>query len=96
MAHNQTNTNDLRIIDGNKTVEIMTKEVNKGKAINDLIKNNNYDYVLSIGDDVTDEDMFEALKDDENSITIKVGSGNTSAKYRLDSPADVIQFLEQL
>ena len=96
MTRDKTHTHDLRIIDGSKNVEIMTNEANKGKAINDLVNNDNYDYVLSIGDDVTDEDMFEELKDNENAITIKIGYGNTSAKYRLDSPSDVIQLLEQL
>lgn len=96
MVHDKKHPCDLKIIDGNKTVEIMTKEASKGNAINDLLKHINYDYVLSIGDDVTDEDMFEVLKDNENAFTIKVGSGNTSAKYRLNTSENVLQLLELL
>lgn len=96
MIHDKRQPYDLRIIDGNKTVEIITKEASKGNAIIGLLKHINYDYVLSIGDDVTDEDMFEVLKDNENSFTIKVGTGNTSAKHRLNTPKSVLQLLELL
>lgn len=89
-------SHDLKLIDGNKAVEIMISETGKGKITEDLIKQSNYDYILSIGDDVTDEDMFEALKENEDAITIKVGYGKTSAKYRLDDVNSVISLLEQL
>jgi len=95
-VYDKIRSNDLRIIDGNKTLEIITNGASKGKIINNLLKNSHYDYVLSIGDDVTEEDIFEFPKDDENYITIKVGYGNTSEKYRLDSPNEVIQLLERL
>ncbi|MBI2196076.1 trehalose-phosphatase [Candidatus Daviesbacteria bacterium] len=45
-----------------------------------------------IGDDTTDEDVFQVLK---KSITIKVGASNqSSAKYRLKDTKDVFSFLE--
>ena len=50
---------NLKILDGNKVVEIMTTEIGKGKAVKKLVEENNYDYILSIGDDKTDEEMFE-------------------------------------
>ena len=37
----------------------MTKEIGKGKAVKKLFEQNNYDFILSIGDDATDEEMFE-------------------------------------
>ena len=86
----------LKILDGNKVVELLHNGIGKGRSVNNLIAQNTYDCILSIGDDVTDEDMFEVLKDNENSFTIKVGSGNTSAKYRLDAPKNVLQLLELL
>ena len=33
-----------------------------------------YDFILALGDDRTDEDMFELLADKENCYTIKVGN----------------------
>ena len=50
---------NLKILDGNKVVEIMTNEVGKGTAVKRLFEQNNYDFILSIGDDATDEEMFE-------------------------------------
>lgn len=95
-VRNKIHSRDLKLIDGNKAVEIMISETGKGKITEDLIKQSNHDYILSIGDDVTDEDMFEALKENEDAITIKVGYGKTSAKYRLDDVSSVISLLEQL
>lgn len=90
------NYSDLRIIDGNKVVEIMPGQSGKGKATQSLLDRDNYDYILSIGDDKTDEDMFEVLLHNTNAVTIKVGDGNTFAKYKLDSVNDVITLLERL
>lgn len=90
------NYSDLRILDGNKVVEIMPEQSGKGKITQYLLNRNNYDYVLSIGDDKTDEDMFKVLLDDEKYFTIKVGQGDTSAKAKLENVEQVILFLEQL
>lgn len=87
---------NLKILDGNKVVEIMTKEIGKGKAVKKLVEQNNYDYILSIGDDKTDEEMFEFLLHNSNAVTVKVGNGNTFAKYKLDNVNNVISLLEQL
>jgi trehalose 6-phosphate synthase/phosphatase len=53
-----------------------------------------YDFVLALGDDKTDEDMFRALA--EKAITIKVGSGHTLAQFNLTNQIEVIAFLDQL
>jgi len=87
---------NLKILDGNKVVEIMHKEIGKGKAVKNLVEQNNYDYILSIGDDKTDEEMFEFFLHNPNAATVKVGDGSTFAKYKLDSFNNVIMLLEQL
>jgi len=87
---------DLKILDGNKVVEIMTKEVGKGKAVKKLFDQNNYDFILSIGDDATDEEMFEHFLHITNAFTIKVGNGDTFAKYKFTSINDVIFLLNHL
>lgn len=89
-------TYNLKILDGNKVVEIMNKEIGKGKAVKNLLEQNNFDYILAIGDDKTDEDMFEFLLHNTNADTVKVGNGNTHAKYKLDNVNEVISLLEQL
>lgn len=87
---------NLKILDGNKVVEIMNKEIGKGNAVKNIVEQTNYDYILSIGDDKTDEEMFEFLLHNSNADTIKVGNGNTFAKYKLDNFNNVISLLEQL
>ncbi|SMO57859.1 trehalose-phosphatase [Solitalea koreensis] len=88
--------NNLKIIDGNKVVEIISKETSKGIATKDLVEQGNYDWIICIGDDKTDEDMFECLLSHKNALTIKVGEGNILAKYRMKSVEEVLLFLEQL
>ena len=49
---------NLQIIEGNKVIEVRNATVNKGKIAQKLISMNKWDFILSIGDDLTDEDMF--------------------------------------
>ena len=49
-----------------------------------------YDFILAIGDDTTDEDMFRALP--VSAITVKVGIVSEKAKYNLSSQEEVLPF----
>lgn len=70
---------NISVIDGNKALEVTNLSINKGNIINELLSNENYDFIFCCGDDASDEYMFNALP--ENSISIKVGEKNTLAKY---------------
>jgi trehalose 6-phosphate synthase/phosphatase len=87
---------NLKILDGNKVVEILTNEFGKGKAVKKLSEQNNYDFILSLGDDATDEEMFEFFLRNSNAFTIKVGNGDTYARYKLANINDVVSLLKQL
>jgi trehalose 6-phosphate synthase/phosphatase len=87
---------NLKILNGNKVVEIMAEEIGKGNSIKKLVENFQYDFILSIGDDTTDEDIFKYLMNNENAYTIKVGNGDTFARYKLVSTSDVITLLKHL
>ena len=50
--------------------------------------------ILAIGDDRTDEDLFQALP--EKAWSIHVGAQESAAKYRLGSPAEVRNLLKSL
>ena len=50
--------------------------------------------IVAIGDDRTDEDLFNALPPE--AITIRVGPGATRARFRLDGVATVRQLLRSL
>jgi trehalose 6-phosphate synthase/phosphatase len=88
-----TNT-ALQVIDGNKVLEVRLAGIDKGATAQRLLAHFHPDFTLCIGDDVTDEDMFTVLRD--QGYTIKVGSGNTIAKYTLLSQKDVFPLLNRL
>jgi trehalose 6-phosphate synthase/phosphatase len=52
-----------------------------------------YDFVFAIGDDWTDEFMFQELP--ESAVTVKVGLQKTSAKYYVDGTKDVRKLLKR-
>jgi trehalose 6-phosphate synthase/phosphatase len=84
----------LQIIDGNKVIEVRVAGVDKGAAASKMIHGKSYDFILVIGDDKTDEDMFRAM--DSRAITIKVGGGHTLAQYTIPSQQEVLPLLNQL
>jgi trehalose 6-phosphate synthase/phosphatase len=88
-----TNT-PLQVIDGNKVLEVRLAGIDKGATAQRLLAHFQPDFTICIGDDVTDEDMFAALRD--KGYTIKVGSGNTIAKFTLLSQKDVYPLLSRL
>ncbi|MEX2233456.1 MAG: trehalose-phosphatase, partial [Cyclobacteriaceae bacterium] len=53
-----------------------------------------YDFIMAVGDDKTDEDMFRALA--EIGVTVKIGPGYTAAQYHLSNHIEVIHLLNQL
>lgn len=91
LEHLSEGTN-LSINRGNKIIEIKPAEINKGNAISAILENSKYDFIFSIGDDYTDEDMFRSLP--AGSFTIKVGKEATQAQMRMDSVAEVHRLLK--
>lgn len=85
---------NLQIIQGNKVVEIKSPDHTKGSEVNRLLKSSHYDFILAMGDDTTDEDMFQALP--PGSATIKIGHISENALYNLPSQADTLPFLHAL
>jgi trehalose 6-phosphate synthase/phosphatase len=83
----------LEVFNGNKILEIRDPRLNKGTAIRQWLTKKR-DFILVMGDDYTDEDMFRAVP--TSSFTIKVGPGRTLATNRLDSSSSVRVLLEQL
>jgi trehalose-phosphatase len=84
----------LHLAEGKKVFEILPQTFwNKGAAAHwILMRPENYTaLVFSFGDDRTDEDLFRTLPD---AITVKIGDGaSTAAKYRMDGPEQVREFL---
>jgi trehalose 6-phosphate synthase/phosphatase len=53
--------------------------------------NQKYDFIFCIGDDWTDEFMFQDLP--EEAVTVKVGVANTAARYYVDDTDQVRDLL---
>src|SRR5690606_23135144 len=53
----------LQIIDGNKVIEIRVAGIDKGVAAKKILEETQSEFVLVVGDDKTDEDMFRSLSD---------------------------------
>lgn len=83
----------LQVVDGNKVLEVRMVGVDKGMAAVSMISAIEPDFILCIGDDATDEDMFRAMRD--KAYTIKIGRANTSAQYTIISQKDVFPFLRR-
>ncbi len=92
--HHLLRNTPLNVVDGNKVIEVRLSGIDKGTVASKLLEGDDYDFVLAVGDDKTDEDMFRALID--RAVTIKIGPGNTAAKFSLTNQNEVIQLLNQL
>ncbi len=84
----------LQLLPGDKVVEVKNIEINKGKAALTLIDNIDYDFMMALGDDYTDEDIFKALP--ENAVTIKIGNNISAAKFYLRTPAEARRLLKNM
>lgn len=85
---------NLQIMKGNKIVEVKSGDISKGSEANRLIDKGNYDFIMAIGDDTTDEEMFMALP--QEAITIKVGQSSNAAIYNLPTQKQTLLFLQKL
>lgn len=85
---------DLQVLEGNKVVEIKNAGVNKGKATLNWLNEGPYDFILAIGDDHTDEDIFSVLP--SSAYSIKVGLGQTKASFNVLTVEDVRSMLTEM
>lgn len=82
---------ELRVMEGKKVIELSMSTRTKGDAIAELAGDRP---VIYIGDDTTDETVFEMLGADD--IGVKVGDGPTSARFRVKDVAEVVAILETI
>jgi trehalose 6-phosphate synthase/phosphatase len=85
---------NLGVLEGNKIIEIKNSGVDKGQAALEWLARSKWDFVLAVGDDRTDEDLFGILPRDAYSI--RVGIRPSQAKFNVSSPRDVRTLLQEL
>lgn len=86
--------NKLHVLEGNKVVEVKRTGYDKGLAASKFISSTESDFIVAMGDDKTDEDMFRSLP--ASAITIKIGLTASLAKYNLINQRDVARFIGRL
>ncbi|KQJ98491.1 probable alpha,alpha-trehalose-phosphate synthase [UDP-forming] 9 [Brachypodium distachyon] len=95
---------------GHQIVEVNPQGVGKGVVVRNLIstmgnRGDFPDFILCVGDDRSDEDMFGAtttavsnsvLPETAEIFTCTIGNKPSLAKYYLDDPVDVVKMLQGL
>jgi trehalose 6-phosphate phosphatase len=79
---------------GKDVLEVAVTDADKGSALRRLRDELGASGALYLGDDRTDEDGFRALEPDD--VSVKVGEGDTVARYRVADPPAAVALLEHL
>jgi trehalose-phosphatase len=84
----------VHVTPGKEVVEAAVVETGKGAALQRLRDAYDTASVLYVGDDVTDEHAFAVLR--PHDVGVKVGDGETLARYRVTDPSAVRDLLQLL
>jgi trehalose 6-phosphate synthase/phosphatase len=85
---------NLQILEGSKVVEVKNSGINKGRAALRWIAREPWDFIMAVGDNQTDEDMFEVTP--ERGYSFKVGLRSSLARFNLKSHEEVLVLLAEL
>jgi trehalose 6-phosphate synthase/phosphatase len=91
---NLTRNLSIGVMEGSKVLEVKELGVSKGRAVSKWMARAGWDFILAVGDDWTDEDMFAALP--EWAYSIKVGMGQSRAKFNVGGPVEFRELLGRL
>jgi trehalose 6-phosphate synthase/phosphatase len=85
----------LQVQSRHKGVEVKWAEVDKAIAAHYFLDTvQPLDFVLAIGDDRMDEELYSVVPPDQ--WTVKVGTAPSVAQFALAGPADVLELLQEL
>ena len=85
---------DVQIVHGSKTVETRSAGISKAKVAQAWLSKQDFDFILAVGDDNDDEDIFNILPAHAHSV--RVGVARTKARFNLREPWEVVKLLEEL
>jgi len=88
------NERGFHVLDGDHVIELKPDYTNKGRAATQVFEEIQPDFSICLGDDTTDEYMFEALPDE--AYTVKVGTGSSHARFGLESVSEVRKLLDKI
>lgn len=84
----------FRVAEGDKVVEARPLGADKGTAVSSLPFVHHADFILALGDDRTDEDMFRALP--THAFSVCIGARPSLARFNLSDQQDVLPFLRRI
>eukprot|EP00013_Stygamoeba_regulata_P004470 CAMPEP_0177637672 /NCGR_PEP_ID=MMETSP0447-20121125/5092_1 /TAXON_ID=0 /ORGANISM="Stygamoeba regulata, Strain BSH-02190019" /LENGTH=868 /DNA_ID=CAMNT_0019139607 /DNA_START=61 /DNA_END=2667 /DNA_ORIENTATION=+ len=93
-----TTSVELEVMMGKKALEIRPVGFHKGRMVKRLLASSKEvpKFLMCMGDDITDEDMFRELMPYKGAVNVMVGSLLSDATARLNGPADVHEVLRML
>ncbi|WP_210506391.1 trehalose-phosphatase [Naasia sp. SYSU D00057] len=94
LSETRAEINDLTVRRGKDVLEFSVRSTTKGEAVEHLRRYTHSTAVFYAGDDVTDEDAFEALGPAD--LGVKIGPGTTVADHRVAGPDEVAEVLTLL
>lgn len=92
----------FEVLIGKKAIELRPRGIDKGTVVKRLVaQNSNADFVMCIGDDKTDEDMFDTLAEysgikEEHLFTVRVHNKPSNARYYVETQVQAIGLLDEL
>ena len=85
---------EIHVTAGKLVMELLVLPTNKGTAVDELRTQRAASAVLFIGDDLSDENVFDRLRGPD--VGIRIGPGATKAAYRVNEPIDAVRVLNFL
>ncbi|HKX12120.1 MAG TPA: bifunctional alpha,alpha-trehalose-phosphate synthase (UDP-forming)/trehalose-phosphatase [bacterium] len=85
---------EVQVLQGNKIVELRSASLSKSDGALSFVAETESDFILAIGDDQTDEDLFRSLP--TAAYSIRIGEAPTAARFNLRSYMDALELLNEM
>ncbi len=89
-----TEHTDIGVYDGRKIIEVKPRGLHKGVIARESLDKYPSDFILCAGDDYTDEEAFRVMPAEAH--TIKIGFGQTHARYQVGKMEKILTLLDKL
>ena len=90
----------IEVVSGQHYVEVKPRGISKGAAVGKLLTSVDPDFVLCLGDDRSDEEMFRSFSSNSSSTAhiyaCTVGQKPSNANYYVNDTVDVVTMLSKL
>jgi trehalose 6-phosphate synthase/phosphatase len=88
-----TETTDLKVVEGRYVIEVRPSHISKASRCQPILARD-YDFILALGGESTDEELFKILP--PTAYSIRVGLAKSHARFNVYSPTHARELLESL